>query len=191
MPGTSTDALASAVEQLTRQCDDEELRRVVATWGSPVTAGVSGRAGVGKSALVEQLDGVQEVRGVDTPGAADPVLDQDVLVHVVARTVTPADRRALSSRAGLDTLVVAGRLDLETDPRAYVASLSVDVPVVPADDVTAVRHWCVDARERARRRRDTTLLRDLERVAAARPDTRPAVETFLRSAAASTLRNGS
>lgn len=191
MPGTSTDALASAVEQLTRQSDDGELRRAVATWGSPVTAGVSGRPGVGKSALVQQLDDMHEVHGVDTPGAADPVLDQDVLVHVVARTVTPADRRALSSRAGLDTLVVAGRLDLEYDPRAHVASLDVDGPVLPAEDITAVQQWCEDARVRARRRRDASLLRDLERVAAARPDTRPAVETFLRSAAASTLRNGS
>lgn len=191
MPGTSNDALASAVEQLTRRSDDGELRRVVATWGSPMTAGVSGRPGVGKSALVEQLDGVQEVRGVDTPGAADPVLDQDVLVHVVARTVTSADRRALSSRVGRDTLVVAGRLDLEDDPRAYVASLDVDGPVLPADDITAVQQWCEDARVRARRRRDATLLRDLERVAAARPETRPVVETFLRSTAASTVRNGS
>ncbi|MGB7362401.1 MAG: hypothetical protein WA931_05120 [Rhodococcus sp. (in: high G+C Gram-positive bacteria)] len=205
MPNTTGGtAMAGAVDRLSRASDDQDLHEMILRWRSPVTTAVSGRPGAGKSsvitaltdqaALMDQaplmdraipmhladLSAPVEMHGVDDPRCSRPVLDHDVLFHVVARTISAADREVLGERGDRDTLVVVGRTDLGMDAPDYAR----------VDDATELARWWSSAVERVLRRRDVDLARDVERLAAGAVDARVAVETFLREAAVADLRRG-
>ncbi|MGB3769537.1 MAG: hypothetical protein WBA00_00200 [Rhodococcus sp. (in: high G+C Gram-positive bacteria)] len=190
--------MAGAVDRLSRASDDQDLHEMIRRWRAPVTTAVSGRPGAGKSsvitALTDQaalmdraipmhladLSAPVEMHGVDDPRCSRPVLDHDVLFHVVARTISAADREVLGERGDRDTLVVVGRTDLGMDAPDYAR----------VDDATELARWWSSAVERVLRRRDVDLARDVERLVAGAVDARVAVETFLREAAVADLRRG-
>lgn len=193
---TSTDAFAEAVRRVTAATDDDAIAAVIARAGGAgggdgaLVTGVTGRPGAGKSTLIAALSErggsivaagpLLEVHGVDAPDAPAPVLDQDVLLHVVAREITAADRALLAARGSAPTLTVVGRPDLPFRPSVPDRSGSANAAPVRGDDLDAIVRWWEAARIEARRRRHRVLCGDLEIVAAARPATRAAVETFLR-----------
>lgn len=81
----------------------DELAAAVDRWRAPIRVQVTGRAGVGKSAVVAALDlpADAETPALDDPDRdRDPALDADVVVYVLAATPTPADRAVLAATPG-------------------------------------------------------------------------------------------
>ncbi|MBY6412931.1 hypothetical protein HQ346_21875 [Rhodococcus sp. BP-252] len=105
---------------------------------------VSGRVGVGKStvravveaALSESVGfgdavDITEAAAVDVPRSPDPILDGDVVVHVLAGGAQAADVEVLSSVAtAVAVLAKADTLDDASDTVARSAA-TVGVPVLP------------------------------------------------------------
>lgn len=96
----------------------------------PLTARVTGRGGVGKSAVLAVLESVPlDADGLDVrwrEGRTDSS-DGEVLVHVIAGAVSPVDTALLSSRPRnvLDgTVVVLTKADTLDDPAADAAAAS-------------------------------------------------------------------
>ena len=96
----------------------------------PMTARVTGRAGVGKSAVLAVLESVPlDADGLDVrwrEGRTDSS-EGEVLVHVIAGAVSPVDTALLSPRPrdALDgTVVVLTKADTLDDPAAAAAAAS-------------------------------------------------------------------
>ncbi|MCZ4560793.1 hypothetical protein O4160_08055 [Rhodococcus sp. IEGM 1401] len=111
----------------------------------PLTARVTGRAGVGKSAVLAVLESVPlDADGLDVrwrEGRTDSS-DGEVLVHVIAGAVSPVDTALLSSRPRgvLDgTVVVLTKADTLDDPAADAAAASQQLgrTVLPVMGATA------------------------------------------------------
>ncbi|MDI6630457.1 MAG: hypothetical protein QME72_22290 [Rhodococcus sp. (in: high G+C Gram-positive bacteria)] len=111
----------------------------------PLTARVTGRAGVGKSAVLAVLESVPlEADGLDVrwrEGRTDSS-EGEVLVHVIAGAVSPVDTALLSSRPRnvLDgTVVVLTKADTLDDPAADAAAASQQLgrTVLPVMGATA------------------------------------------------------
>lgn len=188
--------LDGAVDALVRGARCDEIDAVVSRWRAPLTVGVSGRPGVGKSTVLAVLEDSPvpeeppvEVHGVDDPDRPWPRLDHDVLVHVIVRALYPVDRRVLAGRDASGTVVVVNRIELVPDSVATVAELAdmVGTPVV-AFDAEPVQAAVAAAIARRRRVRDAALLGGLEAVAAAEPSVRSPVESFLAGAPAAAVR---
>ncbi|WP_141215203.1 MULTISPECIES: hypothetical protein [unclassified Rhodococcus (in: high G+C Gram-positive bacteria)] len=111
----------------------------------PLTARVTGRAGVGKSAVLAVLESVPlDADGLDVrwrEGRTDNS-EGEVLVHVIAGAVSPVDMALLSSRPRgvLDgTVVVLTKADTLDDPAADAAAASQQLgrTVLPVMGATA------------------------------------------------------
>ncbi|MDV8024721.1 hypothetical protein [Rhodococcus sp. IEGM 1330] len=111
----------------------------------PMTARVTGRAGVGKSAVLAVLESVPlDADGLDVrwhEGRTDSS-EGEVLVHVIAGAVSPVDTALLSSRPrdALDgTVVVLTKADTLDDPVAAAAAASEQLgrTVLPVMGTTA------------------------------------------------------
>ncbi|MDV7992041.1 hypothetical protein [Rhodococcus sp. IEGM 1374] len=111
----------------------------------PLIARVTGRAGVGKSAVLAVLESVPlDADGLDVrwrEGRTDSS-DGEVLVHVIAGAVSPVDTALLSSRPRnvLDgTVVVLTKADTLDDPAADAAAASQQLgrTVLPVMGATA------------------------------------------------------
>lgn len=111
----------------------------------PMTARVTGRAGVGKSAVLAVLESVPlDADGLEVrwrEGRTDSS-EGEVLVHVIAGSVSPVDTALLSSRPKdpLDgTVVVLTKADTLDDPTAAAAAASEQLgrTVLPVMGTTA------------------------------------------------------
>ncbi|WP_143546174.1 hypothetical protein [Rhodococcoides fascians] len=111
----------------------------------PMTARVTGRSGVGKSAVLAVLDAAPlDVDGLDVrwhEGRADSS-EGEVLVHVIAGAVSPVDTALLSARPSdpLDgTVVVLTKADTLDDPAAAAAAAAEQLgrTVLPLMGTTA------------------------------------------------------
>lgn len=91
----------------------DQVAAAVGVWRRPVRIQVTGRAGAGKSTLLRALAlmSAEETMPVDAPGQADPVLDADLLVYVLASALQPGDRAVLSRLPPERTLVVLNMAD--------------------------------------------------------------------------------
>ncbi|MGW0040321.1 hypothetical protein [Rhodococcus sp. NPDC003348] len=154
-----------------------DLDRLVGTVCAPVRIEVTGRAGVGRSALVAALGPVPgaevvESEAWDRPGATDPVPTGDVVVLTVLDPPRGADRAAADA-AGGRLVVVLTKADTLTDPAgaASRAAVALGAPCLPVTAVGAVR--------------GLGEVRDVlaVRVAAVRADRAAALLTLLRSLA--------
>ncbi|MCM6777460.1 hypothetical protein NDR87_29070 [Nocardia sp. CDC159] len=91
----------------------EATAAAIDAWRRPVRIQVTGRARAGKSTLLHALAliAAEETAPVDEPGRADPVLDGDLVVYVLAAVLQPADRRVLTALPADRTLVVLNKAD--------------------------------------------------------------------------------
>ncbi len=158
-----------------------------------VRVDVTGRAGVGRTALVSVLGAVPgaeivETTAWDRPDAEDPPLDGDVVVLVVLDSPRAADRAAVAA-AGDRLILALGKADTLADvPRSVerVTDLfgSTCLPVSAdrvVSGVAAVRAEIVRrvaATRAGRAARLQRLIRDLDRF----PELRDAVDEFTSSA---------
>ncbi|MGA9872119.1 MAG: hypothetical protein WBQ44_13365 [Rhodococcus sp. (in: high G+C Gram-positive bacteria)] len=133
----------------------DDVARAVDRCFAPIRVQVSGRSGVGKSTVravldasgalldgsVALLDGsvalsgdrmsVVETAPMDVPGSLDPVLDGDVLVHVMGGGPQQADLDVVC--AATEVVAVLAKADTldDEDAAARALSLTVGVPVYP------------------------------------------------------------
>ena len=152
---------------------------------------VTGRAGVGRTALVSALGAVPcaeivETTAWDRPDAEDPSLDGDVVVLVVLDSPRAADRAAVAA-AGDRLVLVLGKADTVADVARSVERVTdLFGPCLPVSTgravsgVGAVRAEIVrrvTATRAGRAARLQRLIRDLDRV----PELRDAVDEFTSS----------
>jgi hypothetical protein len=114
-----------------------ELAAAVDRWRAPIRVQVTGRAGVGKSALVAALNlpADAETPAIDDPARDhDPLLDADVVVYLLAAAPTRADQAVLAATPGavavlnkVDTL--SGSWSAETAARRGAAEFGA--PILP------------------------------------------------------------
>ncbi|RDI63153.1 hypothetical protein [Nocardia pseudobrasiliensis] len=93
--------------------DDPDLAEAIARRRRPLRIQVTGRSRAGKSTLLRALAliSAEETDPVDEPGRADPVLDGDLVVYILAAAPQAADRRILAGLARDRTLVVLNKAD--------------------------------------------------------------------------------
>ncbi|OZD08098.1 hypothetical protein CH275_05955 [Rhodococcus sp. 06-235-1A] len=114
----------------------------------PLVVRVTGRTGVGKSAIAAVLESVRldadglDVRVAESNGTDGSESDGDVLVHVIAGPVSPVDSTFLKSRSGRTpdgTVVVLTKADTLDDPVAAAAAASEQLgrTVLPVMGATA------------------------------------------------------
>ncbi len=166
----------------------------------PIRIQVAGRAGVGRTAVVgvlarAGLGSVTESSAVDVPGAADPVLDGDVVVYVLSGALRTPDVDALRRAPRGATIALVNKADLlaswgvalriaaECEAETGVRTLPLvgrePAPGTPdgaADVVAAV----AAAARIAQARRGRAALKVLAEAAARGPD-RDVLESYLRS----------
>ncbi|GAB2635892.1 hypothetical protein ABI214_17265 [Prescottella soli] len=167
---------------------------------APIRIQVVGRAGVGRTAVAgvlgrAGLGPVAESSAVDAPGAADPVLDGDVVVYVLsgaprtpdidALTRAPRDATvALVNKADLlgswgAALRIAAECEAETGVRTLPSVARAPAPGTPdgVQDVVAAVAACVHAASACRGR---VALKTVAEAAARGPE-RDVLESYLRS----------
>ncbi|MGW6379026.1 hypothetical protein ACWFRB_23470 [Rhodococcus sp. NPDC055112] len=115
------------------------VRRAVAGYRAPVRVQVTGRAGVGRSAVIAALGPIQgaevvETAAWDVPGAEDPVLTAELIVLVVCDPPRRADLAAAGA-AGDRALAVLNKADTLADSAvaAERAAAVLGVPCLPVD----------------------------------------------------------
>lgn len=117
----------------------------------PLTVRVTGRTGVGKSAILAILESVRlDADGLDVRVREDSGTDNtdfDVLVYVIAGAVSPVDTAFLSSSTGGapgGTVVVLTKADTLDDPTAAAAAASHQLArtVLPVMGATAAGLRC-------------------------------------------------
>ncbi|MDV6260188.1 hypothetical protein [Rhodococcoides yunnanense] len=117
----------------------------------PVIVRVTGRTGVGKSAILAILESVRlDADGLDVRVHEDSGTDRtdfDVLVYVIAGAVSPVDTAFLSSPPGgasNKTVVVLTKADTLDDPAAAAAAAShqLERTVLPVMGATAAGLRC-------------------------------------------------
>lgn len=146
---------------------------------------VTGRAGVGRSAVLAAVDGVggvefAETDAWDVPGAADPALTGDLVVLVLCGPPRPADLAAARAAPGR-ALAVLNKADALADPAAVAVSAGAELgleclPVAAAagpagagvDPLRAVVRGRVDEVRAERAATLLSVLRGLTGVAAVR-----------------------
>ncbi|MFE3293274.1 hypothetical protein [Rhodococcus sp. NPDC059234] len=159
--GEADRAAAATIGRAARHVDDV------------VRVEVTGRSGVGKSALVAALGPVpgavvEETDSWDVPGERDPDLTADVVVLVVLDPPRSADRAALRS-AGERAQVVLGKADTLRDPAGAADRCAEELgtsclAVAPVGDITgldAVRDAFAARVAAIRAQRSATLLTEL------------------------------
>ncbi|GAA4482702.1 hypothetical protein GCM10023094_33170 [Rhodococcus olei] len=185
----------------------DRLRRAVRAHDDPAAAGlddlvagrrasvrieVTGRAGVGRTALVAALGpfagaGVVETDAWDRPGARDPELVGDVVVLALLDPPRTADRAAATA-AGDRLVPVLVRADTLADPSRAAERVTavLGVPCVPVTAVGAVTglaaaRAAIAARVDAVRSRRAALLLARVHALARIPALRDPVEEFVAS----------
>ncbi|MBD0322194.1 MAG: hypothetical protein ICV72_02260, partial [Aldersonia sp.] len=103
----------------------EALQNAITQWRAPVRVQVTGRAGVGKSTVVEALGlaAGSETGPIDSVDG-EPVLDGDVVVYVVAGTIQPADESALAAGHALVVQNKVDTVDTLADAMPMIATLA-------------------------------------------------------------------
>ncbi|WP_430334276.1 hypothetical protein [Rhodococcus sp. ACT016] len=167
---------------------------------APIRIQVAGRAGVGRTTVVEVLEragfgDVIETTPVDAPGAADPVLDGDVVVYVLSGAPRTPDVAALRRTSHGGTVALLNKADLltswavalriatecETETAVPTLPLVARAPGRGTPDGVSAATAAVAARVRiARARRARTVLATVAE-AAARGTDRDVLESYLRS----------
>ncbi|QBJ96070.1 hypothetical protein ERC79_08855 [Rhodococcus sp. ABRD24] len=175
------------------------VRQAVAAQDAPIRIQVTGRSGVGRTTVAQVLEragfrDVAETSPIDAPDAPDPVLDGDVVVHVLAVAPRDADIAALRRAPRGSTVAILGKADAQGSSWAAAVEASnacaaeTGVRTVPmvgtADDVEAgaeaVTAAVADCIRVALARRTRTLLATLAAQAARGPE-REMIEDYLRS----------
>ncbi|MFC4604112.1 hypothetical protein [Rhodococcus kronopolitis] len=113
----------------------ERLDAAVHRYRRGISAQVTGRAGVGRSAVLAALAGVGatvelvESEAWDVPGTSDPELTGEVVVLVLAGPPRPADLRAARA-APPRSLAVLNKSDALDDPAALAAAAGSELGLV-------------------------------------------------------------
>ncbi|CAM3174404.1 G domain-containing protein [Prescottella defluvii] len=176
-----------------------EPLRALDLYREPIRIQVVGRAGSGRTTTVRLLEragftDVFETAAVDAPGTADPELDGDVVVYVLAGGLRTPDVEALRRAPSAVTVAILGKADMHGSWAAAWAAVActteTGVPTVPmgagpntssapvgVDDMIVAVAGRVRNAQAARTR---TLLRTLAETAARGPH-RDAIEQYLRS----------
>ncbi|TQF69140.1 hypothetical protein FK531_10245 [Rhodococcus spelaei] len=121
MPSTGVDRLLQTLGEADPTAA-ATIARATRLLGAAVRVEVTGRAGVGKSAVAASLGpvpgaAVEQTASWDVPGAADPDLTADVVLLVVLDPPRSADRAALRE-AGERAVLVLNKVDTLGDPAA-------------------------------------------------------------------------
>ncbi|MFC7446680.1 hypothetical protein [Rhodococcus daqingensis] len=172
------------------------VTRAVERYRAPVRVQVTGRAGVGRSAVVAALGptvGVEvvETAAWDVPGADDPALTAEVVVLVTCDPPRRADVAA-ASVAGERGLAVLNKVDTVADPAAATerAASVLGAPCLPvsarrggalttaADGVDEMRTAVLERIASVRSARAAALMAGL-RALTGTADVRDAVEAYL------------
>ncbi|MDH6677221.1 hypothetical protein M2284_001419 [Rhodococcus sp. LBL1] len=175
-------------------------RRALDAATPPIRIQVVGRAGVGRTAVAGVLGRagfapVTESSAVDAPGAADPVIDGDVVVYVLSGAPRTPDIDALKRAPRDATVVLVNKADLlgswgaslriaadceaETGVRTLPSVTREPAPGTPdgVQDATAAVAACVRV---VQARRSRVVLKTVAEAAARGPE-RDVLETYLRS----------
>ncbi|MGW6694262.1 hypothetical protein ACWF62_10835 [Rhodococcus sp. NPDC054953] len=169
-----------------------DLARRWAAVTDPIRIEVTGRAGVGRSALVAALGTIPgadigATAAWDKPGVADPVLTGDVVVLVLLDPPRRSDRDCAAA-AGARPVLVLGKADTVGDAAGAAARVSAEfrtecLPVTAVGDIAGVetlREVLVRRVAAARTARAAALLA-LLRASARDGSRRDHVESFLAS----------
>ncbi|MFD4182701.1 GTPase domain-containing protein [Rhodococcus sp. NPDC058514] len=165
------------------------VTRAVERYRAPVRVEVTGRAGVGRSAVIVALGPIAggepvETAALDVPGAEDPALTGELIVLVVCDPPRRADQDVVRV-AGDRVLVVLNKADTVAD-RAVAAERAAEILGVPCLPVGArsgegVDELRIEVAERlaaVRARRSAALLAEL-RAMTGTARVRDAVEEYL------------